>query len=155
MTKEMIANKIATDDRWLERGILAIFKFQTEHEKKVVGTCEFNGVGFNGVDGSFMTSIGLFIHKSHYRYNKPIGTILSPKQKYIARKKMAKYAGQLARIAKKNEAAKMDQFYADMRAEAIKADQWIQDQFNSGKVRFADPAVQADYEAQLAAMEAN
>jgi len=150
MTREFIENKIATDDRWLEKGILAIFKYQTEHEKKIVGTCEWNGVGFNGADGSFMTSIGLYLHKAHYRYNKPIGTILSSKQKYVARKRMMKYSGQLLKIAEqKKQADVMDQFYAEQLVEAKKADQWLQDQFNSGKVKFSTPELQANYERQL------
>jgi len=98
MTKDFIAEKMATDDRWLERGILAIWKFQTKQEKSVEATLLYNGVGFNGVDGKFMTSLGTQIAEKISR-GYCSGECLSVKQKYHARKRMKKYAGQLLRIA--------------------------------------------------------
>jgi hypothetical protein len=85
-----IRNKIATDDRWLQRGIIAIWKYQTATEKATKTTHLFNNVGFNGVDAPFLSSLAEFLSKG---YN------LSDKQKFVARKKMMKYSGQLYRIA--------------------------------------------------------
>lgn len=89
-TKEQIKDKLATDDKWLFRGIVAIFNKQTEDEQDSGYTAHDNGMGFNGVDAEFLSSLALQIN----RYGR-----LSPKQIEIARTKMAKYAGQLAKIA--------------------------------------------------------
>jgi hypothetical protein len=94
-TANQIKDKLATDQRWLERGILAIMRYQTDREMMAERTIEDNGVGFNGCDGPFLTSLGKWIEKSSY----PEGQKLTVKQAGFARKKMAKYAGQLARIA--------------------------------------------------------
>ena len=93
-TKEFIQEKLATDKRWLERGILAIWKFQTTSEKKMCDTHLFNGVGFNGADGRFMTSLGNILNRGYH---------LTEKQVYVARKKMKKYAGQLVKIINEKE----------------------------------------------------
>jgi len=94
-TKELIQNKIATDDRWLERAILAIWNYQTRSEKVRCDTHLYNRVGFSGCDGNFLTSLGNILNKGYH---------LSDKQKFVARKRMGKYAGQLIRIIEgKNE----------------------------------------------------
>jgi hypothetical protein len=90
MTTDFIKEKLSTDDKWLERGILAIWKFQTASEKIQVNTHLYNNVGFNGADGTFLTSLGNFLNKGYH---------LTAKQKFVARKKMNKYAAQLLRIA--------------------------------------------------------
>lgn len=92
-TKEEIKEKIATDNTWLYRGITAIYRLQTKSEQITGLTHESNGVGFNGTDANFMSSLAEQLIKR--------GT-LSEKQTAAARKVMAKYAGQLARIANKN-----------------------------------------------------
>jgi hypothetical protein len=90
MTANEIKVKIASDDRWLERGILAIWKFQTASEKAQKDTHLYNSVGFNGPDGKFLTSLGNILSRGYH---------LTDKQKYVARKRMSKYAAQLERIA--------------------------------------------------------
>jgi len=122
MTREHIEHMIATNDKWLERGILAIWKFQTRNEKVWVTTHEYNGVGFNGPDGHFLTSLGNILNKGYH---------LSDKQKFVARKRMKKYCGQLLKIA--NEKTIEDIY----REEAKKADAWLIKQFEEGKVRYA------------------
>lgn len=74
----------------LQKSIVAIWKFQTEDEKRIGETKEYNGVGFNGADAGILTSFAEQINR---------GRTLSPKQMAIALKKMPKYAGQLCRIA--------------------------------------------------------
>lgn len=89
-------------DRWVVRGMLSILKYQTEEEQQAGVTVEDNGVGFNGVDAEILTSFcdqarrGLGYHK-----NNPLKytMCLSAKQMEMARTKMLKYSGQLARIA--------------------------------------------------------
>lgn len=77
-------------NEWLYRGLLAIYNYQTEDEKTSEITKHDNMVGFNGVDSNILSSFA----KSYKNYGR-----LSPAQLVICRKKMLKYAGQLAKIA--------------------------------------------------------
>lgn len=86
----VIRAKLMADDEWLRRGIVAIYNYQTQLEQTTEQTRDDNGVGFNGVDAELLTSFAKQILK---------GSLLSPKQLGIARKKMPKYAGQLWKIA--------------------------------------------------------
>lgn len=89
-TKEQIQENVLKNDQWLVRGLLAIFDKQTSDEQYSEETKYHNGIGFNGVDAPFMSSLAV-----QYR-NKGF---LSEKQKVYARKKMKKYCGQLLKIA--------------------------------------------------------
>ena len=98
MKAEAIKARLATDDRWLFRAVVAIYEKQTADEQESEETRENNGIGFSGVDACILSSLAKQIldwqgGRSTYR------TPLSPRQIEIARKKMAKYAGQLSRIA--------------------------------------------------------
>jgi hypothetical protein len=99
-----IRGKLATSDKWLIRGILAIYARQTADEQSSQTTKYHNGVGFNGTDATLLSSFAKQIRAwegtdpSQRRYRLP----LSPKQMQLARRKMGKYAGQLARIAEEN-----------------------------------------------------
>jgi len=88
--KNEIKEKLATDNRWLERGIVAIFKYQTDVEQQSEMTTDKNGVGFNGLDAEFLSSLAKQVMQ---------GKTLSERQIEYGRKKMLKYAGQLTRIA--------------------------------------------------------
>ena len=88
--KEFIKDKIANDDKWLVRGLLAIYAGQTEDEKVSEATLEDNGIGFNGVDAEILTRFAEWYEEKGW---------LSGKQLALTRKKMLKYAGQLAKIA--------------------------------------------------------
>lgn len=81
--------KLATDDKWLYRGLLAIYACQTSEEQATEATLESNGVGFNGADAGILSSFAEQLKV------KP----LTEKQRIIARNKMIKYAGQLKQIA--------------------------------------------------------
>lgn len=78
------------DDAWLYRGILRIYDRQTQDEQNSEVTAHDNGIGFNSVDATILSSFAKQIASRNF---------LTPKQKEIARKKMAKYAGQLLTIA--------------------------------------------------------
>lgn len=90
LTKEYIAEKLETNDKWLYQGITAIYNRQTADEQAAGETTHQNGVGFNGVDAQIMSSFAEFLAKTGF---------LTSKQKIIARKKMKKYAGQLLMLA--------------------------------------------------------
>ena len=89
-TPEIIKARISVDDAWLMRGVLAIYAQQTAEEQRTEQTIEKNGVGFNGCDAVFLSSIAEFIKRNGF---------LTPKQLRYTRMKMIKYSGQLARIA--------------------------------------------------------
>lgn len=90
-TKEEIKAKLQTSDAWLLRGLMAIYNYQTSQEKSAMTTQEDNGVGFNGVDAFILSKFA----EDYKKYGR-----LSPKQLALTQRKMLKYAGQLARIAK-------------------------------------------------------
>jgi hypothetical protein len=111
-TKETIRAAMSENtvkgDAWVVKGMLAILNYQTPDEKAFGQTVEDNGVGFNGVDAEILTSfcdqasrVLTSIPTDKYKYSK----CLSPKQMEIARKKMLKYSGQLARIANSKSVA--------------------------------------------------
>ena len=87
---EYFKQKLLTDNRWLFRGVIAIFRYQTSHEQKVEETIDFNLVGFKPSDAPFLSSIA----KQAIAKRR-----LSSKQVKCTREAMLKYAGQLARIA--------------------------------------------------------
>ncbi len=94
--KEEIRDNLQNDNHWLVRGVVAVYEYQTADEQVSEETRESNGIGFNAVDAGIMSSFAKQIKKwDPVKFNSP----LSPKQLVIARKKMIKYSGQLARIA--------------------------------------------------------
>ena len=101
---EFVRDKLVTNDRWILRGMHAIFQLQTEAEKETESTHELNGVGFSGVDGEILTSFSNQMIKRGFtqNINKPgitIRTFFSEKQEKYVRKYMPKYAKQLVKIA--------------------------------------------------------
>ena len=78
--------KLASNPVWAVRGLLAVYKYQTEAEKAVGSVTDNNGVGFAGVDGEFLSSLA--------RQYQQRGS-LSAKQMQFLHKKMPKYAKQL------------------------------------------------------------
>ena len=89
-TIEEIRNLLEESDKAVARAILAIYGRQTASEQSTETTSESNGVGFNGVDAPFLSSLAKFYEEKGY---------LSPKQVSYGRKKIRKYAGQLVNIA--------------------------------------------------------
>ena len=88
--KEEIKKMLQTNDNAVLRGIVVIYSLQTDDEKKAEETVEHNGVGFSGVDAAFMSSLAKFILSRGY---------LTDKQLEYGRRKIMKYAGQLAKVA--------------------------------------------------------
>lgn len=89
-TKEEVKELIATKDEMVRRGLLVIFALQTADEKNSEHTTHTNGVGFTGFDGELMSSFAHQLKEKGY---------LSPKQLEMTRKKLVKYASQLAKVA--------------------------------------------------------
>jgi hypothetical protein len=79
-------DKLATNGLWAVRGLLAVYKYQTEAEKAAGTVTDDNGVGFAGTDGEFLTSLAKQYQARGW---------LSSKQMVFLHKKMPKYAKQL------------------------------------------------------------
>ncbi|MFW6047247.1 MAG: hypothetical protein ACOCP4_05625 [Candidatus Woesearchaeota archaeon] len=89
-SKEYIKSKLSKDQGWLERGVIALYRKQTEDEQGSKNTRHRNGKGFNIADAKYLSFIAEYLlsgnHLSGYHIEK-------------VRNKMLKYSGQLARIA--------------------------------------------------------
>lgn len=96
-TKQYILNLIDTRDDAVTRGLVAIYNRQTQDEQSTESTNKLNGMGFNGTDAAFGSSLAKQIIKweSDRRYPTP----LSRTQLEKGRKMLRKYAGQLAKVA--------------------------------------------------------
>ncbi len=95
-TAQMVKDCIDRNDTDVCKAVVTIYRKQTKSEQGSYSTHETNGVGFNKLDAEILTSFAKQII-----FNKSIGRryLLSRKQMEIARKKVRKYAGQLAKIA--------------------------------------------------------
>lgn len=89
-TKAEIKDLLKTNDRAVVRGIVVIYSLQTEDERLSAFTKESNGVGFSSFDAEFMTSLAQFILQNGH---------LTARQMTYGRKRIMKYAGQLAKVA--------------------------------------------------------
>ena len=93
-TKESIQALLQRSDSAVIRAVQAIYKYQTHAEKEIGHTIEHNGIGFNGIDSEFLSSIAEQIECGRY---------LSDKQIDVSRKMIKKYWKQLKLIADKRE----------------------------------------------------
>ena len=89
-TKDSIKQLLMDSDKAVMRGIVAIYNRQTDLEQSCETTHDINGVGFNGPDAPFLSSLAKQILGKGY---------LTERQLEIARKKMLKYSKQLTEIA--------------------------------------------------------
>jgi len=89
-TKDEMILILSKRDDQVAKALLKLYEFQTANEQDAEETLYRNNVGFNGVDGPFLSNVAQFYNKHGY---------LSPKQLFRVRKALRKYAGQLAKIA--------------------------------------------------------
>ena len=99
-----VKDKLVNDERWMLRGMYAVYQRQTEDEKQIEDTRESNGVGFSGIDGGILTSFSNQMVKRNFvsRMNQQdisLRDFFSDKQAVYVRKYMPRYARQLVRIA--------------------------------------------------------
>ena len=81
--------KLATDMRWAQRALLAIFRNQTSDEQVSANVTHYNNMGFRCMDSIILTS---FANQLQTRGS------LSPKQMSIVFRLMPKYARQLMKF---------------------------------------------------------
>ena len=89
-TKDEILSVLLTNDTQVAKALVKLYDYQTASEQDDQETKYHNRVGFNGVDGKFLSNVAEFYKRNGY---------LSPKQLFKVRKSLKKYAAQLARIA--------------------------------------------------------
>ena len=92
-----IKHKLYSDQKWLERGVVAIYEKQTDHERRSGTSLEHNKIGFSGYDAGLMSTYARWLIT---------GGHLAGEHYYKVRNKMMKYASQLARIAVEKRKAK-------------------------------------------------
>lgn len=81
-----LKSQIARNNSQAVKALLTIYRNQTYEEQTVQETIEDNGIGFNGTDAEFCSSLA----ENYLRFHR-----LSDKQYNSLRKVMQKYAGQL------------------------------------------------------------
>lgn len=96
--KAMVAENMQISDKWLIRGLMAIYRRQTADEQNSESTKYDNGIGFGGCDSQILSSFAKVILNRRF---------LSTKQMAVCRRLMAKYSMQLVRIAKAKHNAEM------------------------------------------------
>lgn len=88
-TLNALQHKLRSDVRWAQRGLLAIYRNQTEDEKASANVINHNSMGFRCMDSIILTS---FANQLQQRGS------LSPKQMSVVFKLMPKYARQLMKF---------------------------------------------------------
>lgn len=83
---EFIRRKLFTDDVWLMRGLLAIYKRQTDSERRLLESVENNGVGFSKYDAARMSKYASVVCN---------GRCLTITETHVLRITMLKYSEQL------------------------------------------------------------
>ena len=93
-TKEFIKEKLSTDLRWIERGLIVLYNRQTTDEQQSKNTKHLNGRGFNSVDSSFLTYCSEYILKGNH---------LSGKYLERVKKRLPRYWNQIREEIQMNE----------------------------------------------------
>lgn len=89
-TEEEIKELVQTNDTVLYGALKKLYACQTADEQNTKETKEHNGVGFNGFDAEFLSSVAEFLLKRGF---------LTEKQKMYTRRKLVKYNKQLTKLA--------------------------------------------------------
>lgn len=90
LTKDEIKAGLNGSEAWVNRALIVLWESQEWDEKSTGSTIYENGIGFNGVDANFLTSLAQWVLD---------GKRLSAKQLKWARHKLPKYWKQLAKAA--------------------------------------------------------
>jgi len=88
---EFIKGKLVSDPIWALHALDVVFQNQTLVEQNAQMTIENNGIGFTGVDATFLSSL----HEQRLRYGR-----LTPRQMGSVHKMMPKYHNQVVQASK-------------------------------------------------------
>jgi hypothetical protein len=89
-TKEAVISLIQTNNEACGRALWGLYQRQTADEQSSEQTRHHNGVGFNGRDAEFLTSVAKKLPHYHYK--------MTPKQHTAVARAIKKYVGQLMDI---------------------------------------------------------
>jgi hypothetical protein len=93
---DRISKNLATNPKWVEAAILALYEKQTEDEKVMQETGHDNGMGFSKPDARRMSYVAEFLKKGgHLTHEKALN---------VYARKLQKYTTQLAKIAQAKQA---------------------------------------------------
>ena len=81
-TKEFIKEKLSTDIRWIERGVVVLFNRQTEDEKRSSSTISQNGMGFTGSDSHYLTYVSNYLLSGRHLSGKHLEKVKRVLPKY-------------------------------------------------------------------------
>ena len=81
-TKEQIQELLTTDIRWTERAVLVLFDRQTTDEQNILDTVHNNGIGFNGVDGRYLSWVAKYLRKGNHLSGHHIDKVRNKLPKY-------------------------------------------------------------------------
>lgn len=89
-TADEVRYRLLHDDRWLIRGLMALYRQQTIAERQTKTHLERNGRGFSPFDVAILSTIAAYCMVKHGVTGDMI---------VVLRRTLPKYAGQLAKIA--------------------------------------------------------
>lgn len=115
----LIQENLRDSDAWVLRALVVIFEYQTAEEQNTESTRDANGVGFSGIDGQIMTSFAKQVLRHQADPNPKFKSPLSERQMVICRNKIKKYSGQLARLVRAKEQARLRLEEAEARREQL------------------------------------
>lgn len=81
-TKELIKYKLNTDIRWVEKSIMLLFNNQTNDEQKKSETLIHNNIGFNGVDGRYLSYCAKWLLRGNHLNEKHLNKCKNKLPKY-------------------------------------------------------------------------
>jgi len=92
--KTFLKEKLSSNKKWALRALVKIWEHQTEEEKQIGHTIDYNGVGFSGVDSDILSSFAeQYLEKGY----------LSKKQMKYVFKLIPKYWKQILTISDKEK----------------------------------------------------
>lgn len=98
-TEDEIRNNLQNYDKWVVRGIIAIYNLQTRSEQRTGSTHRLNNVGFNSADADFLSDLAKSARRSIEKYGRSTKNALTDAQLEAGRDAILKYSGQLADVA--------------------------------------------------------
>ncbi len=93
-TQEFIKEKLEKDVKWMERALVVLHNNQTKDEQTKGDTLLHNKIGFNGVDGRYLSYCARWIIS---------GKHLNDKHREKCAKKLPKYWKQISEAIKQKE----------------------------------------------------
>ena len=95
---DQIKERLKTDDEFMCRSLITLYRFQTNTEKETLSSHYRNNMGFNALDAQFLSSVAEFLLDRGY---------LTDKQKQLVRSKITKYSSQIRNVCANGDLAEV------------------------------------------------